>query len=136
MIIFDFVAYKVFKMVVKGKQFEDMEFFATAGILSLPITLFITSTIGIFEKIIGTSFVDSISEIGKVPFFIVFTLPIGILVFFYLLYNIEKIEIKVANNKILNRLDSIPNFIIFFSLLFFVFCYMILIREFFLGVIS
>lgn len=123
MIIFDFVAYKVFKMVEKGKQFEDMEFFATAGILSLPITLFITSTIGIFEKIIGTSFVDSISEIGKVPFFIVFTLPIGILVFFYLRYNIEKIEIKVANNKILNRLDSIPNFIIFF--LFYFLCFVI-----------
>jgi hypothetical protein len=136
MILFDFVAYKIFKMIVKGKQFEEMEFFATAGILSLPLTLFITSTFGIIEKIVGTTFVDSISGIGKIPFFIVFTLPIGILVFFYLRNNIEKIEIEVAKNKILNRLDRIPDFIIFFSLLFFVFGYMIIIREFFLCIVT
>ncbi|WP_395090969.1 hypothetical protein ACF3NR_08020 [Vaginella massiliensis] len=120
MIVFDFVAYKVYKWVVKYKQYEGIEYLPTAGAMGFAIIPLIMLIVTKIEQYFSDkSIVSKIVDLGKIPAFIIITLPLMVLIYYYLRANLYKIEDKIAKNKILQILDRIPNFIVYYIFLMF-----------------
>ncbi|MFV0145930.1 hypothetical protein OBJ96_08295 [Empedobacter falsenii] len=129
MIIFDFVAYKVYKMVKKGKQYQGAEFLFTACALGMPVTLLITILINSLEKKYNSNFINYISSFGKIPYFILFTLPVIVLIYLYLKMSLHEIENKILESKNLRTLDKLPNFLVFVIFWIIIFFTGIFIKE-------
>ncbi len=120
MIVFDFVAYKVYKWVVKYKQYEGIEYLPTAGAMGFAIIPLIMLIVTKIEQYFSDkSIVSKIVDLGKIPAFIIITLPLMVLIYYYLRANLYKIEDKIAKSKILQILDRIPNFIVYYIFLMF-----------------
>lgn len=129
MIVFDFVAYKVYKMVKKGKQYQGAEFLFTTCALGMPITLLLTILVNSIEKQHNSNFVSYIASLGKIPYLLLFTLPIVILIYIYLKIRLHKIENKILESKSLRTLDKLPNFLVFVIFWIIIFFTGILIKE-------
>ncbi|SHL57950.1 hypothetical protein SAMN05443634_111126 [Chishuiella changwenlii] len=129
MIVFDFVAYKVYKMAKKGKQYQGAEFLFTACALGMPVTLLLTILVSAIEKQYNSNFVSYIASIGKIPYLLLFTLPIIIVIYIYLKKNLYKVEQRISSSKILRTLDKLPNFLVFVIFWIIIFFTGILIKE-------
>lgn len=114
MIVFDFVAYKLYKFVVKHKKYEGAELMVTSVLLAMPVTIFVTVTLSVIENNFNYNFIDSIASRGKIPYLLAFTLPITLIIYIYLRVHLHKIEDKLIQYKILRILDKIPGYIIYF----------------------
>ncbi|WP_334127091.1 hypothetical protein [Empedobacter brevis] len=120
MIIFDFVAYKVYKMVVKYKQYEGIEWLPVTGAMTFSIVPLMMIIITEIEKyFFGGSIISQIAEMGKIPSFLMITLPIMIIIYFYLRFNLHKIQDQIARSKPLQILDKLPNFLVYFIFVLF-----------------
>ncbi|WP_333663625.1 hypothetical protein [Chishuiella changwenlii] len=116
MIVFDFVAYKVYKMVKKGKQYEGMELIPTTAAMGFSIIPLLIICGGELEKLFfNKNNIYDILDLGKIPAFLIITLPIMTVIYFYLRLNLYKVEQKISKNRILKSVDSIPNFIVYFT---------------------
>ncbi|MFV0143655.1 MULTISPECIES: hypothetical protein [Empedobacter] len=130
MIVFDFVAYKVYKMAKNGKQYKGAEYLFTAFALGVPITLFLTIMINSIEKKYNSNFISYIASYGKIPYFLLFTLPVITLVYIYLKQRLHSVEYKINSSKTLKILDKIPNFLVFIIFWIIIFIISIIIKEF------
>ncbi|MFV0147455.1 hypothetical protein OBK08_05685 [Empedobacter falsenii] len=130
MIIFDFVAYKVYKMVKKGRQYEGVEKIATAFLLAFPVTILVSTIINNMGKIYNLNIVDFLYKFGRLPFFIVFTIPMMLVIALYLNKISVDIEYRISTNSILKKMDKIPNLIIYFLFGILNFILSVIINEF------
>ncbi len=130
MIVFDFVAYKVYKMVKKGKQYEGVEKIATAFLLAFPVTILVSTIINNIGKLYNLNIVAFLYKFGRLPFFIVFTIPMILIIALYLNKISVKIEQRFSTNSILRKMDKIPNFIIYFLFGILNFIFSVIINEF------
>lgn len=103
-------------MVVKYKQYEGIEYLPTAGAMGYPVAILIAIIITEIEQhFFCKSIISNIADMGKIPFFLIITLPIMVIIYFYLRSNLYKMEDKIAKSRTLQTLDKIPNLIVYFT---------------------
>jgi len=129
MVIFDFIVYKVYKLVLSGKQYKGIEEVITACILAFPLTILVSTIINNIGKIFNLEIVDFVYKLGRIPFYILFSVPLIIIILFYLNRNLRELEYRISTNSILKKIDKLPNFIIYLFFAIINLLFSILINE-------